>query len=373
MSRTGTGGGSYMKRFYCVFCIAVMLLTGCCAKHKWEEATCTTPKRCVKCGQTEGSPLRHEWKDATCTEPRACSRCGEVSSEALGHTWKERNLEAPKTCTRCGLTEGEKVLFTELVFRKIPVQELSRMLFRKDTIIGLDFKKWAIHYYDYEENEIAAVDLLQFTGEDCAWTVTTLPPYINDDIYTTFQVIDSENTAHVYVFDGYGKELGRVEQKVSIPRGHHLDFCDIADGRYIKYMDEDADSRETVIAIDFETMTIVPPNTGTPVETVLPKDDYKTVSSVLYNDKYLLVTKKNGKCVFVHHEYRTESAEFYDASSFSPYGFALASPDGAAYDLLDMDLNVIAENVAEGTFAAWRGDSVFYVAKDGEKHFYSIK
>ena len=363
-----------MKRLYLVLSITVMLLlTGCCGKHKWEEATCTTPKRCVKCGQTEGFPLKHDWKEATCTDPRACARCGEISSETLGHMWAERNLEAPKTCTRCGLTEGEKIFFEELVFKKIPAQDLSRLLFRKDTIIGLDYKNWKFYCYDYDENEIAAVDFLQFTGEDCAWTVTSIPPYINDDIYITFQVIDADNVAHIYVFDGYGKELGRIEQKVSIPHGHHLDLIDIGDGRYIRYMDEDSTSKETIVSVDFETMTSVPPKTGTPVETVLKNDEYKSVSNIQYNDKYQLVSKTNGNYIYVHHEYRTESAEFHDATAFSPYGFALASSDGRTYDLFDRDLNVIAKNVTEGTFAAWRGESVFYVVKDGLKHFYSIK
>ena len=363
-----------MKRFCFILGVAVlMLLTGCCAKHKWEDATCTTPKRCVKCGKTEGLPLRHEWTEATCTEPRACSRCGEISVEALGHEWTERSLEAPKTCTRCGLTEGEKIRLKELVFKKIPAQDLSLMLFRKDTIIGLDYKNWTITWYDYEENEIAAVDLKQFTGDDCAWTVTTIPPYINEDIYVTFQVIDGDSTAHIYVFDGYGKELARLEQEVSIPHGHHLDLYDIADGRYVKYMDEDVETRKALVAIDFVTMTLVPPDTGTPAGTVRSQDDYKTVSSVLYNDEYQLVKKTNGKYVFVHKEYRIETAEFFEATSFSPYGFALGSPDGETYDLLDMDLKVIAKGVAEGSFAAWRGDAVFYVSANGVKRFYSIK
>ena len=77
--------------------------------HEWVEATCTAPKTCKTCGETEGEALGHDWKDATCTAPKTCKTCGETEGEALGHDWKEATTEAPKTCTRCGATEGEKL------------------------------------------------------------------------------------------------------------------------------------------------------------------------------------------------------------------------------------------------------------------------
>ncbi len=365
-----------MKKGFCFVLMIVFtaVLSGCGCKHKWAEATCLEQKHCVKCGKTEGDPLNHSFSEATCTEPRTCIRCGETMGEALGHSWVERSLEAPKHCTRCGLTEGEKITCTELTFKKIPVQELSGMIFRKDTIIGVDYKAWKLHFYDYDENEFAKVDLMDFTGDDCAWTVTILSPYINDDIYFTFQVIDADDVAHIYIFDGYGKQIGRVEQKVSIPHGHHLDLLDIADGRYVRYADDDSDSSEAIVSIDFETMSVVSSDTGSPLESVLPPGDhYEYFSTCLYNEKYLLAYKENGRVVYYRYEYRIEEAEFADATSFSPYGFAIASLDGENYDLFDKDLNTIAKGIAKGSFAAWRGDSVFYVLDNGVKRFYSIR
>lgn len=87
-------------------CMA-MSLAGCCLNHDWKDATCTEPKTCSKCGETEGDPLGHEWKDATCTEPKTCSRCGATEGQAAGHKWKEANCTTPKTCTVCGKTEGK--------------------------------------------------------------------------------------------------------------------------------------------------------------------------------------------------------------------------------------------------------------------------
>ncbi len=51
----------------------------------------------------------HTWVEATCTEPKTCSVCGETEGEPLGHKWLENtpNLQQPKTCEVCGATEGE--------------------------------------------------------------------------------------------------------------------------------------------------------------------------------------------------------------------------------------------------------------------------
>ena len=112
---------------------STLLLSGCCLKHDFAEASCTQPQTCTKCGETEGEPLEHIWVEATCTEPKQCSVCnlteGEplghtlseatcieaskcevcniVEGEPLGHNFKEADYENPKTCVVCGLTEGE--------------------------------------------------------------------------------------------------------------------------------------------------------------------------------------------------------------------------------------------------------------------------
>lgn len=36
-------------------------------KHVWAEATCTEPKTCTVCGETEGEPLGHDFVDGICT------------------------------------------------------------------------------------------------------------------------------------------------------------------------------------------------------------------------------------------------------------------------------------------------------------------
>lgn len=84
----------------------LLMLTGCVCKHEWVEATCTEPKTCALCGETEGEALGHNWTSATCTSPKTCVRCGMTEGEALGHDWIEATCTEPKTCYRCGIAEG---------------------------------------------------------------------------------------------------------------------------------------------------------------------------------------------------------------------------------------------------------------------------
>ena len=86
--------------------LIIGMLSGCGHQHVWKEATCTEPKTCTECGETEGSPLGHTWTAATCTAPKTCNVCGETEGIALAHTWIEATCTTPKTCNVCGETEG---------------------------------------------------------------------------------------------------------------------------------------------------------------------------------------------------------------------------------------------------------------------------
>lgn len=97
------------KRIYTVLLMLslIMIMSGCCISHDWQEATCTEPRTCSKCGQTEGEALGHTWVEATCTEPKTCSVCGATEGEALGHMLTEANYQEAAICEICGATEGE--------------------------------------------------------------------------------------------------------------------------------------------------------------------------------------------------------------------------------------------------------------------------
>lgn len=66
----------------------VFSLTGCGCKHQWQEATCTAPKTCSLCGETEGEVADHvpgeltvvsvDTQKLTMTHELPCSLCGAV-------------------------------------------------------------------------------------------------------------------------------------------------------------------------------------------------------------------------------------------------------------------------------------------------------
>ena len=78
-------------------------------EHEWIEATCTEPKTCSVCGETEGDPLGHDWKEATCTEPKTCSVCGETEGAPLGHDYSKASFFKRGVCSRCGEEVPSKV------------------------------------------------------------------------------------------------------------------------------------------------------------------------------------------------------------------------------------------------------------------------
>lgn len=105
-----------MKSKYIVFALSILTsftITACGHEHQFTEATCTTPKTCNECQETEGEALGHTFTEATCTTPRTCSVCNLTEGNPLEHTWLEATTEAPKTCEACGLTDGEPLILAD--------------------------------------------------------------------------------------------------------------------------------------------------------------------------------------------------------------------------------------------------------------------
>ena len=87
--------------------IAVLCLVGCGHEHAYVEATCTEPRKCTVCGETEGEALGHVYEEATCEKARTCSRCGAEEGNKLGHS-----VEIG-TCARCGTFVNQE-LYNEI-------------------------------------------------------------------------------------------------------------------------------------------------------------------------------------------------------------------------------------------------------------------
>lgn len=120
-----------MKRRVVILNIVVLsvllLFSSCGHSHSWTEATCTDPRTCSKCGETEGSPLGHDYEkeiisDASCLESGilryTCKRCSYSFEEVIPAFGHEKEIlkrvepgcttsgyESAK-CARCGYDYG---------------------------------------------------------------------------------------------------------------------------------------------------------------------------------------------------------------------------------------------------------------------------
>ena len=133
-----------------------------------------------ECGETkseEVAALGHDWQDATCTEPKKCKRCGETSGSALGHT------DGVK-CERCG-----KVLFETLTY--------SGQGDKTITNINIPSGRYVIkgHFSSPVESDFIRAELYDDSGEDIARV----------DALVHETPIDSEDTFDSSVQNGYIK------------------------------------------------------------------------------------------------------------------------------------------------------------------------
>lgn len=127
------------------------MLTGCGHEHTWMEATCTVPKTCSECGETEGEALGHTWVEATCAEPKTCSVCGETEGETLAHTWIDATCAEAKHCSVCGEIEGEPLehTLTEANYQQAAICEVCGETVGEP--LQADFEKFGL-VCDAEQN-----------------------------------------------------------------------------------------------------------------------------------------------------------------------------------------------------------------------------
>lgn len=186
--------------------------TACCIHH-WVDATCTEPKHCTRCGETEGEELQHdiEWittSIATCNqmglEEGVCSRCGKKIKRSIpmvAHTegtWtitKEATFETPGekelTCSVCGCTldsesydlpPDEKELQYKQACENYEYEDLAR---NPDTYVGTYTKVYGkiIQVIEFENGYV----------EMRIATKKNYGEYYDDIIYTSYQRKEGES------------------------------------------------------------------------------------------------------------------------------------------------------------------------------------
>ena len=96
-----------MKKILClisVFMLIVVLafsLSSCECKHELQEATCTTPRTCAKCGETFGTTIPHKYERVACGEYMRCKDCGANSNYSISEHLYLGNCGEIGTCYYC--------------------------------------------------------------------------------------------------------------------------------------------------------------------------------------------------------------------------------------------------------------------------------
>lgn len=87
-----------MKKFILTVLVLAMVfpMTACGCEHQWQEADCSTPKTCTKCGETEGTPTGHiagelvvsavDTDNLTMTHDLFCDVCGTLMETKTSST-----------------------------------------------------------------------------------------------------------------------------------------------------------------------------------------------------------------------------------------------------------------------------------------------
>ena len=94
-----------------IMLLSVLLcLSGCCIAHRWTEASCTEPSKCLNCGETRGEPLGHDWQsDAGIL---ICPRCGAVDDSEERAALGKSETDLPANANIEVTAAGENAVMT---------------------------------------------------------------------------------------------------------------------------------------------------------------------------------------------------------------------------------------------------------------------
>ena len=375
-----------------ILTMCLVLFSGCCIKHDWQEATCEEPETCSKCGKTRGEELGHDWEKATCEKPKTCKRCGETKGKELGHDWIEATCESPKTCKRCDKTEGEP-LEHEWTFAtvnepkhcincgKTEGDPVSVEMISMDDITGGGWDYVCAYedsivcakqkgnevkagFYDY--NGAVLNEISYSIANANSWSYT-MPSDINNKIGLQTTLFDRNDNGTIRLYDPRGNELKDIDIKYPFSYSYMYLSRVADDQRYLAEVN--AENNQIAYWLDTETLELI---------------DAKKQNHVLWGidydydaSRYSYITRmiNGGMSGFfvgdadeTHWGYldedQNEIAMYKDATEFNIYGYALVSNDGNSYDIIDKDFNVVGENVIQGEGAYLRsGNSPVFAVK----------
>ena len=193
-------------------CTLMLGLTACGHEHTWQEATCTTPKTCPECGETEGEVLEHTWTEATCAEAKKCTGCGEVEGEPLEHTWTEANYQQAKTCSVCEVTEGSP-LEADFVKYNIPCDVVLDTEFEYTNSCSKDTTKDSMMDVVFTDYKCFVSDETHEAKEGYVWQTVTQKVTINDYNGWAYGVGDTWSLESYYNMDAHDASCVNIDSQ----------------------------------------------------------------------------------------------------------------------------------------------------------------
>ena len=154
---------------------SICMLSGCASSHQhtFSDATCTTPKTCLECGETEGTVANHIWIDATCTKPKTCLSCGLTSGGVLSHTYSNGY------CSKCYTKEPIPKINLDDVLPGTP----ETLTFFSNSAGGIEFN-WKHNYIGNKK-----INYIQVTFELVDAIGNPVPDEIKGKSEHTFKLI----------------------------------------------------------------------------------------------------------------------------------------------------------------------------------------
>lgn len=377
----------------CSLIATIIMATGCGHEHVWSEATCTEPKTCTECGETEGTPLEHSWTEATCTSPKTCSRCGETEGTTLEHDWEDATCTAPKTCKVCGETEGDAIPheWVEATFDApktcsicglteggILVFEKLDLSINGKSITGLADEKFASIYYNNLHKLCVSIYDINGNETKVIKTPASGEDYCLEAYYKNIggmigiwcdavSVSDKEAYSVTKCYDPDGNEI-------SMPKGFmDMSYREVLDspGVYEAY----TDSGKLVGALDSNTRkwTDAAEYGDSHINSAIDMNKY-TIYGACSDLGYYFVERVSDKKSGYVDEAGNEIAMFDYATKFDKTGHALISSGKNTYSIIDKDMNVVCDSVVEGKSKAvtLRGDIYCLTGLNGKEQFYKI-
>ncbi len=293
------------------------------------------------------------------------------------HEWMPATLEAPKTCRICGETEGEPVHAMILEWLPDMMEEWTNMSVSDETVIlsktGEDQLTFGV--FDYQGILLKEVKLTFDQDDNWSWSQGYYPESVGFQV----EVVHQDGSGELQLYDIHGEVLKEIPFTTDADDPVHLQLMATENDGFLAEMDADRGGtgpESVVYYLDLQEYALAEP-TGEegylPAEVVYDSEVFEECQKQAVGGKtaYYVSTENGAQWGYANDDF-VPTGLYVDATPFSTNGYALVSDDGVSYDIVDRDLNVVAEDYIQGRGAYARGQSPVLVCYDSAESRYIL-